>query len=422
MTTARRSLVASVAIQSLGAGATFAVGIAIALLQGPEAQGRYGLARSTVDLLLSLALFGLPQSMVHALNQLGTSASALEAWSLRYALTLLLLSLLITLGLAWSGAADSLLPAWLDSPLALLALLVCAIGWVLQGLQRVIVLCRASAVRFGWLSVTPALTLLCTVAALLALGSQRYELALAASGLSSALLGAWQLRRLRAAPQWARGGSVPWRTLWTTGTHAFAQSAAIALQPWLSFVLLRQQGASVGEVGQFVFAAYVYQAFVLPAGFVAPLLMARVSAASGLGRDYAVQDRFRRALLMTALAAALAALSLPPLVPALFGATYAPAVAACVWLALGGPLVVANRLGVSVLLGRARFRAVSTHALLRALLVPLVVWGCLKAAPAHPVTAAAFAWCAIEAVCAVALLLWWRTAAPAPGSAVEEGR
>jgi O-antigen/teichoic acid export membrane protein len=416
MTAARRSLIGSVAVQAFGAGATFAVGIAIALLQGPEAQGRYGLVRSAADLLLALALFGLPQSMVHALNQLGTSAAALERWSLRYAFALLLLALIvaIAIGLFDPGA----MPAWLDGPYALLALLVGAVGWVLQGLQRVFALCRASALRFGWLSVTPALTLLVAVAVLLALESQRYAFALAASGVASALLGALQLRDLRAAPGWARGGATPWRTLWATGTHAFAQSVAIALQPWLTFVLLRQHGASVAEVGQFVFAAYVYQAFVLPAGFVAPLLLARISAASGAGRDYAVQDRLRRALLVTALAAGLAALSLPPVVPALFGAAYAPAVAACVWLALSGPLVVANRLGVSVLLGRARFRAASAHALLRALLVPLVVWACLMLEPARAVTAAAFAWCLIEGLCATALLLWWRAAAPSRPQAI----
>ena len=421
MTAARRSLVASVVVQAFGAGATFAVGIAIALLQGPEAQGRYGLVRSAADLLLALALFGLPQSMVHALNQLGTSAAALERWSLRYALALLLLALFVVLAIALHDSG-AMLPPWLGGPCALLALLLGAIGWVLQGLQRVFALCRASALRFGWLSVTPALTLLVAVAVLLALESQRYAFAVAASGVASALLGALQLHGLRAAPGWTRGGAVPRRTLWTTGTHAFAQSAAIALQPWLTFVLLRRHGASVAEVGQFVFAAYVYQAFVLPAGFVAPLLLARISAASGAGRDYAVQDRLRRALLVTALVAGLAALSLPPLVPALFGAAYAPAVAACVWLALSGPLVVANRLGVSVLLGRARFRAASAHALLRALLVPLVVSACLMFEPRRAITAAAFAWWLVEAVCAGALLLWWRAAAPARAQAIGGGR
>ena len=298
-------------------------------------------------------------------------------------------------------------------------LLVGAVGWVLHGLQRAFVLCRASALRFGWLSVTPALTLLVAVAVLLALESERYAFALAASGVASALLGALQLRSLRAAPGWTPGAAAPWRTLWTTGTHAFAQSVVIALQPWLTFVLLSQHGASVAEVGQFVLAAYVYQAFVLPAGFVAPLLFARISAAIGAKRDYAVQDRLRRALLVTALVAGLAALSLPPVVPALFGAAYAPAVAACVWLALSGPLVLANRLGVAVLLGRAHFRAASAHAVLRALLVPFVVSVCLWLEPARAVTSAAFAWCLVEALCAGALLLWWRATSPSQAPAIE---
>lgn len=418
-----RSLLGSVAIQGLGAVATFAIGVLIAMTQGPVAQGRYGLVRSSADLLVALALFGLPQSLVHVMNQRGTSAAALERLCHRYVAVIGVTAVgACVLSLAWPDAARAVFGV--DS-LELLLLLLGATGWVLQGLQRVFVLCRGTAVQFGWLSVTPALSLLLAVAALLAFGSDHYEWALFGSGVASAWFGARQLRALHAAPGWREGGAPPLGELLRAGAHAFAQSAAMALQPWLSLLLLRQQGASAVEVGHFVFAAYVYQAFALPASFVAPLLFARISRAVGSGGRYEVRGAVVQALVATTLAAVACAGVLPWAVPGLFGAAYAPTVAACVVMALGGPLVVLNRLGVSVLLGQGRFRAASLHAMWRALLVPACMLPMFAAVQrgAWPgvgrgmgwdassggglVLAAACGWWLVEALCGVLVLWMW---------------
>jgi O-antigen/teichoic acid export membrane protein len=402
-----RHLLGSVAIQGLGAAATFAVGVAIAAGQGPEAQGRYGLLRTVADLLLALALFGLPQSMVHALNQRGASPAGLERLSLRYAALLLGAALLVCALLAAAGGG-ALLPNWLDGPTALLALLVGSAGWILQGLLRVLALCRGTAVQFAWASVVPALTLLAAVLVLLAARSQRYELALAASGIASALIARWQLRPLRAQAGWRNGSPAPLSGLLADGTHAFAQTAALALQPWLTLLLMRSQGASVAEVGTFVFAAYVFQAFALPTSFVAPLLFARISRSVGAGRRYPAAGTLVRAVLWMAPLSLLAMAVLPWAVVALFGPAYAPAVPACVVLALGGPLLVANRLGVSVLFGHGRFRLASVHALLRGLAVPaglLLAW---SSGRLEVVTGAAVGWVIAEAAGVAALVMMWK--------------
>lgn len=403
-----RHLVHSAAIQGLGAACGFGVAIVIALWEGPEAQGRYGLLRSAADLLLALALFGLPQSMVHALNQRGASAAALERMSLRYAA--LLLAAVTAFCLLFAGPGSPLrLPSWLDSGWALLALLTGSVGWTLQGLLRVLTLCRGSAVQFAWFSITPAVTLLAAVLLLLATGSQRFELAIAASGVASVALGLWWLRPLRAKPGWGRGVTLPMRGLLGDGMHAFAQAMALALQPWLTLMLMRAFGASVTEVGHFVFAAYVFQAFGLPANFVAPLLFARISRAVGAGRSFATASILLGALLWTGAAAAALALLLPWMVPWWFGVAYAPAVTACVLLALGGPLLVANRLGVSVLLGRGRFRLASLHAALRLLALPAALLLAWQQGRFGLVNGAALGWLAAEAagVCVLALIWKW---------------
>lgn len=409
----RRHLLASVAIQGLGAAATFAVGLGIAAWQGPQAQGRYGLVRSAADLLLALALFGLPQSMLHALNQRGASAARLEGMSWRYAAALLAAALFTALLLALSGASGGWL-ADLGNPWLLAALWLGSVGWVLQGLLRVFALGRGSATQFAWASVTPSLSLLAAVGVLLAWGSQRYELALAASGIASVWLAARQLRPLRLQPDWRQGGAAPLASLLRDGTHAFAQAVTLALQPWLTLLLLRWQGATVGELGHFVFAAYVFHAFALPTSFVAPLLFARISAAAGAGREFGAAAIVRRVLGWTSVAALIVAALLPWAVTGLFAADYAPAIPACVLLALGGPWLVANRLGVAVLFGLGRFRFASAHALLRALLLPLCLWAIWRSGAWSRVTAAGLAWLMVEALCALALLVAWKRLPLAP--------
>src|SRR5205085_2341432 len=114
------------------------------------------------------------------------------------------------------------------------------------------------------------------------------------------------------------------------------------------------------------FAAHVFQAFALPATFVAPLLFARISRFAGEGRHFPAGALVGRVVAAAAAAGAVAAALLPWAVTAAFGAPYAGAVPACVALALGGPLVVGNRVGVSVLFGRGRFGAAAVHAAVRA--------------------------------------------------------
>ena len=127
-----------------------------------------------------------------------------------------------------------------------------------------------------------------------------------------------------------------------------------------------------------------------------------------------------RAIVFTAAAAGAAALMLPTLVPAVFGAPYRAAVAAVMVLALSGPLVVFNRLGVAVLLGRGQFRAAGRHALWRALLVPVCLIALLEVSHSSAVSLAAIAWWLVEAGCA--LVLWRLLMCSAPAEEARTAR
>jgi O-antigen/teichoic acid export membrane protein len=386
----RRVFALGMMVQAFGAVATFATGVAIAWVMGPEAQGRYGVLRAAADLLLALALFGLPQSLIHAIHQQGASPAPLARASARYGAVLLLLWSLAVLSVAGLP-----LSAWQDRSWTLLALGFAVCGWLVQGLWRMLVLVLGDPLRFAWASVLPALTLLATVLVMLAFEVPRFEWALATSGVASVLLARWQLRTLSGLPAWRQGGAVPLSGLAASGVLAMAPTVAVALQPWLTLMLLQRAGAGDDAIGWFVFASLVQQVFALPASFVAPLLLERVSRAARTGASYPVRP-WLPVLGLTVAGALLAALLMPWLVPVAFGAAYEAAVPACIWMAISGPFVVAGRFVAAVLFGRGAFRSAAFHALVRSLAVPAAVMLALVVMPTDRPAAAALAWLVVE--------------------------
>ncbi len=405
-----KTALASVAIQSLGAAATLGVGLQIAWWQGAAAQGHYGLVRTTADLIVAVLLFGFPQSLVTALQQGQVSAKSLAPLVVRYALIVGLILLGIGLLWPWGGGGVAWGGPW-DQRWTWLALLLGAWGWVVQGLQRVFVLCRGGALAFSWLTVAPALSLLVAVTLVMALGRQDFAWAVAASGVASAVVGAWIVASLVAKPNWPAGRAwqrVDRRGLIEGGAHAFAQTVAMALQPWVSLVALQHLGLGAESLGLFVLATFVHQAFALPAAFLSPMLLARLSAsptqswASALGLP-------RGPVVLAAMASvALACAILPWGIPAALGARFEGAVVASLWIALSAPCLWVNRWGVTAWLARGAWAQASWHAALRVAL--LLAWWCAGAwhvaaatMTVNLVSWAGFAWFSVEAVCAA----WW---------------
>jgi O-antigen/teichoic acid export membrane protein len=406
--TARREWSAALGIQALGALATFGAGLLIAAVQGPVAQGRYGLMRAAADLALALALFGLPQGVVHLINHERAAPAALYALVRRHAVLVFTLGLLAAAALALAlriGLSKDALPRWVDSGWSALALMLAVAGWAAHGLQRVFVLSAASAQRFAWLTVVPALSLLAALLAILASGSQQYEWALAVSGVCSAWVGSMLMRPLRAGAPWHDGHALRWQPLLAASGHAMAQTVAMALQPYLALQLLQRQGAAPQEIGWFVFALYAYQAFALPAGFLAPLVVMRAGQAVHHGRSWVPHGALRRGAIFCALAAGAAALLLPWLVPALFGPAYRPAVPACVLMACAGPMVFVGRLQAALLIGAGRYPVATALVVWRVMLVGLCMMVAWRVAPWPVVTGAAVAWLVAEAA-ATLLGLW----------------
>lgn len=414
----------SLAVQGLGSLATLALGLLIAWAQGPQAQGHYGLVRTTADLLLALTLLGLPQGLVHVIHHLQASPSALWSALRRYCAALA--GAAVALALAFDlGALPPWLPADLHGPGTTAALAVGVLGWTVHGLQRSMVLCLGSTLSFSWLTSAPALTLLLAVSALLAMDSSRYEWAVAVSGVCSLLWGGLVMRPLQSDRRWTVGAPTPWPSLLAAGLHATLQTVAVALQPWLALWLLRALGATPQELGWFVLAGYVQQVFALPANFVMPLLFARASRAAGAKQFYDVRSPLVAAGVLTVLAAGASAAVLPSVLPAVLGPAYLPALDACLYMALAGPAVLLGRLGSALLLGQGRFQLVTLLLALRVMLMGAAIVLPLDTAARailgialDRVAAAALAWALSELLTTLLMfsLLRGRPQAPAEAS------
>lgn len=396
----------TVAVQGLGSVATLGTGLLIAWAQGPAAQGHYAWLRASADLLLALALLGLPQGIVHLLGRHRARPAAVWRTVLGYTAPLALAGLLLAvahdagwLALPWQGPDGPPVLAWLFA--------LGVLGWTLHALQRAFVLCLGSTQAFSWLTAVPALVLLAVVAVQAARGSSAWEWALAASGLASAALGALLLGRVTRQPGWRLGEAVRGTELVRASGHAFWHVVAMSLQPWLALALLQASGGGVRELGWFTLAVQVQLLWVLPAGYVVPLIHARASAAGGGAPPLALRRPLVAAAAVAALAAAVVAAALPWAVPAALGERYAGAVAACVCMALGGPAAMLGRLGAALLLGQGRFTAASVLHALRLLLMAagIAAWALVFRQPGDgisSVTAVALAWTLSEVLVALA--------------------
>jgi O-antigen/teichoic acid export membrane protein len=403
----------AIGVQCIGAVASFVITMSIAALQGPAAQGAYGLVRTGADLIVALGLFGLPQGMVHLINRMDVRPALLDGWLMRYSAALLGLVLVVG-ALAYAGIGQALVPRWLESPLSVLAMGIGCLGWVAQGLQRIFVLCRGSSLRFAWLTAFPAMALLVGVFAQIGVGSHRYEWAVAFSGVASVLFGEWQMRHLRRDPRWRQGATAPARKLVTSGTQGFAQVMSMALQPYLSLVLMQWWGASLDEIGWFVFAGSVFQAFALPAGYASPMIFARLSEAKASGTNRAVVRTMWMVGGATLVAGVVAALALHRLVPFAFGPSYRNAGLTCAIIALAGPAILMSRLGTAVLLGLGRYALCSGLAMVRIVATPLCMIAAWTTLPLDRSSGAAAGWLLAEVVYCVVM---WVFGARPPSAA-----
>jgi hypothetical protein len=361
----------AVGLQALGSAATVLVVMLVARRFGLEAQGRFGLLKSWMDLAVAAGLLGLPQALLHMAYHGGAAPGRLRAYAERYAGFVLLVALA-------AAAVAALGPApWLAW--ALLAVP----GLVLHGLLRSLLLKPAGPVAYALATAAPAVLLLGVVAVLALIGRPAFGAALVLASVLAAVLAWWMLARAGLHREPLAGLRLPA----DIHRHAFLQNLCAAAQVALLLGLLSGLGASEAALGEASVSLLVLQLFGVAAAYLAPLVYDqaaraavgapaadRPTAMGGESLPAASPDepalaaakaapawRWLAALAVVALAAwalpSLLALALPQAGPSLRWA--------CQVMAAAGVVLLVNRLWATQLQARGAFGWLSALALLR---------------------------------------------------------
>lgn len=173
----------SVALQVVGSCATFAIVFVIEHNFGLSAQGRFGVLKSWLDVLVTALMFGLPQGLMHLSYQPDSDIGELRGFVRRY--------------VAFVTIAVVIAAVYAQQESFAIGVVILAVpGLVFHGLLRSLLLRVGGLISYALVTIAPAISLFFGVVAVGALGSSRWEWAMVASSLASVLLisvaAAWQ--------------------------------------------------------------------------------------------------------------------------------------------------------------------------------------------------------------------------------------
>lgn len=356
------SALSSILIQASGSAATLAAALLVAWRLGLAAQGEFGLLRSWSDALVVVAIFGLPQGLLHLQYRVGASAATLRAWTARYLAALTVTAgLAIVLLAAWPALAS--LPHR-QQVMVLLAALPLAAA---HQLWRALTLRDAGVVTYALLTAAPALAIFLALVPFLLLDWRSgFEWALFTAAGASALLSA--SFALRITP--GRADSLPWshRELWSVGLQSGVQSVLTALGPAIQLSVIGMLGASLAQIGAVSLGLQIYQLFAVAAAYAAPLLYDRAARRpiAPVLPDLMRQLRARIAPVWQTLAVmGIAAGALGPWLIRLVWPGMPPVAAMLSLMTLAGTLALAVRLLSTLLQARGEYLALSVQAFAR---------------------------------------------------------
>lgn len=371
----------SVVWQAAGSAATLFAASWVSWRFGLHAQGEFGLAKSWFDAAAVIAVFGLPQGLLHLQYRRGVAAAALLWWLARWLLGLAGIAVVVASLLAWKGYA-------------LAAIVIASLPFTASHLlARSLLMHTSGVVVFGVVTALPALLTLAGVLVMGVVGQGAdFEWLLLGVAVVVGVVSAMLVVRsagVSASDHWSR------RELVSVSLQSGLQASLGAV---LAAALLSTVAATTGEqadVGAASIVWLMYSLFAVLAGYIAPLTFDRL--ARQVHPEPLKWPRSARTAVCAILALAALALVLARARPD----WQAWAVPMAVTLPAGLASIGARVAG-TVLLARSAYLELSVQAVARLLLA---------------VTSAAFAMRFVSAASALAiallvieLLTWWRCA------------
>lgn len=347
----RRKFATAIAVQSIGPAALFFTVWLIARQFGVEAQGQFAAVKSFVELMAACLLFGLPQSFVFGINKLDVNRNQLVRWTIGYGLTIVV----VPGGLLWAAGALQ----WLvfesggQETGSSYYLALAAAGLVTYGLLRGVYLTVSDGWRFSALTIFPALILSSIVFASIATAHFSAVKIYALTGLLSALVGVFFLRKHTKPAQFH---PLPWKSLLENGGAVFLQGIFLTAQPYLTLALLRSHTGNFTDVAHFSLAMYVYQAGVIPLTMVAPILYSRWTSTTTSNNKFSEATQLLWGLIPISALVAVAWLLAPWMLSAAFDKSYESATDTIRIMIATVPLLYVVHVGTPVLMSMGLFR------------------------------------------------------------------
>lgn len=380
MKVSRRYLI-TLAIQAVGPLSMLMLSFTIVNIQGAAAQGGFATARAWLDLIVVVGLFGLPQSIVLAVNRADASRRILFGWAVRYAL-----------GCLAATAAAVWVASRAGADVASLAIVFAAATWVLMGIWRSILLTVDDGLRFNLVTVVPTLAVAALAGGVL-LAAQpidaNLDVIFAGAGVVALAICLPIARRPVFALAQA-GRSPDYRLLFAHGFDVFVLNVCNSLQVYLCYQILGRVG-SPDDVGYISIALLVLNAFNFPLQSISPMLLNHWSKSSSVDALSAGSHQVRMiGALLTVLSAISVVVAIAAM-PLLFRAGDSPP--AEMWLILFSvvPALLARTSAVR-LASIGEFRFNSRVAALQTIAFAVGFLSLAKVEPLHPIGAAVVAW------------------------------
>jgi O-antigen/teichoic acid export membrane protein len=344
----KRLLAFSIAIQSVGVASSFLIVFVIARLGGPHLQGQFAVLKSWLDLLGTIAQFGLPQAFVYIINKRLADRVILARWSAAYSIAIVVGAAILTATVSSTGTIDfaSAIPV---SVFAVVAGLSCGL-LNYQRLIRSILITINDGIGFALFTAMPNILLGVAVFALLSAATHEMLLAFVASSAISAIAAfAVSVKLTSSGPK-----TIPYAPLFHQSWSSFAQAVAASLQVVVLYKELALFSATTSTIGLVSVALLPLVAANAVFAMTAPIFFNRWSktlASSDLARLGRQIMRLSAACCMFTIAGVLC---LPYLAEHFLGDRYVPAIPALQIAAFAMPPLFYSRSISPAFLGLGR--------------------------------------------------------------------